>query len=339
MTLEDNAFDSMASMIFGSRIIAQVLKCVAQYSLADHLAEGGRSPQSVAAAAGLDDDAVGRLLRYCACIGLTEANADGTYSSTRLLATLKSDDAGALRSFALAQNGPGQWQTLGLLDETLRTGLPQTEWALGCGLYQYYAQPEHAAEAAAYRAGLAGLNRGLEADLARLVDTRGIGSALDIGGSNGAVVMVLMAANPTLRGAVLDLADVEPTATAEARSRGVADRFEYIAGDFFTAVPASDLYLLKNVLGNWSDDRCQSILDNCRASAKPGARLVIIENAIDETNLSRWAVEVDIITMVVVGGQTRRVADYYRMLETSGLTVTGSAAMSRSYAIIEGIYR
>jgi O-methyltransferase domain len=321
------------------RILAQVLRCVAQFSLADHLAEGARSSRSIAAAARLNEHATHRLLRYCATVGLAEAHADGTYSGTALLATLRSDDSRALRSFAIAQNGPGQWALLDHLDDALRTGLPQAEAALGCSLYDYYALPEHAEEAAAYRAGLAGVNSRLETELAGLVGTRGLESVLDVGGSDGSMVMALMAANPELRGAVLDLPVVEPIASANARSRGLADRFEFIGGDFFDRIPASRLYLLKNVLGNWSNEQCRKILDNCCTSARPGSRWIILENAIDETNPTRWSVDIDIVTMVAVGGETRRVVDYRQMLEQCGLTFTGSAAVSRSITLIEAVYR
>jgi hypothetical protein len=105
--VDDDAYEAMASMIFGPRILAQVLRCVAQFSLTDHLAEGARSSRSIAAAARLNEHATHRLLRYCATVGLAEAHADGTYSGTALLATLRSDDSRALRSFAMAQNGLG----------------------------------------------------------------------------------------------------------------------------------------------------------------------------------------------------------------------------------------
>jgi hypothetical protein len=338
-TADDDAYEAMASMIFGSRILAQVLRCVAQFSLADHLAEQARSSRSIAAAAGLNEQATHRLLRYCATVGLAEPHPDGTYSGTALLATLRSNDPHALRSFAMAQNGPGQWALLDHLDDALRTGLPQAEAALGRGLYDYYALPEHADEATAYRAGLAGANILLETEWARLVDTRGIESALDVGGSDGSMVMALMAANPALRGAVLDLPVVEPTALANARSRGLADRFEFIGGDFFDRIPASSLYLLKNVLGNWSNELCRTILENCRTSARPGSRLIILENAIDEANPTRWSVDIDIVTMVAVGGETRRVADYRQLVEQCGLTFAGSAALSRSFTLIEAVSR
>jgi hypothetical protein len=182
---DDDPRGTMLAMIFHTRVFAQILKCAAEFSLADHLSAGSRSPESVAAAAGLDARAARRLLRYCSAVGLTVAEEDGSYRATPLLAALKSDDPLSLRAFALAQNGPGQWAVLGRLDDAFRTGLSQAEAALGCSLYEYYSREEHVEEAKAYRRGLAGLNTAIEKDFANLVDTRTIRFALDVGGSVG----------------------------------------------------------------------------------------------------------------------------------------------------------
>jgi hypothetical protein len=218
MFADDDPRGTMLTMIFHTRVFAQILKCAAEFSLADHLSAGSRSPESVAAAAGLDARATRRLLRYCSAVGLTVAEEDGSYRATPLLAALKSDDPLSLRAFALAQNGPGQWAVLGRLDDAFRTGLSQAEAALGCSLYEYYSREEHVEEAKAYRRGLAGLNTAIEKDFANLVDTRTIRFALDVGGSVGSMVLALMQANPDLQGAVLDLPAVAEAASAEARS-------------------------------------------------------------------------------------------------------------------------
>jgi len=42
----DGSFDVLVSMIFHTRVFAQILKCAAEFSLADHLSAGSRSPES-----------------------------------------------------------------------------------------------------------------------------------------------------------------------------------------------------------------------------------------------------------------------------------------------------
>lgn len=337
MSSNDDARETMLSMIFNTRILAQVLKCAAEFSLADHLSAGLCRPESVATAAGLDVRATRRFLRYCSAVGLTTTEEDGSYRPTPLLMTLKSDDPMSLRAFALAQNGPGQWAVLGKLDEAFRTGMPQAEAALGIGLYEYYSREENAEEAGFYRQGLAGLNTVIEKEFADLVDARGVRSALDVGGSVGSMVLALMQANPDLRGAVLDLPNVREAAETEARSRGLADRFEFIGGDFFEHVPASDLYILKHVLGNWPDDACLRLLRNCHTSARPGSRLVIVDNIVNDARPDRFSLDVDIITLVAVGGELRSLHDYQRLLKAAGFEFTKLQSLSALASMIEAV--
>jgi hypothetical protein len=77
--------------------------------------------------------------------------------------------------------------------------------------------------------------------------------AADIGGAAGVLLHALMASNPKLEGVLLDRPDVIPAAVAAAEQRGLHRRFSAIAGDFFTAVPKADLYLLKHILHDWDD--------------------------------------------------------------------------------------
>lgn len=47
-------------------------------------------------------------------------------------------------------------------------------------------------------------------------------------------------------------------------------RTEVVAGDFFEALPAGDLYLLKMVLHGFDSSRCIEILQRCREAMSPG---------------------------------------------------------------------
>jgi hypothetical protein len=43
MFADDDARETMLTMIFHTRVFAQILKCAAEFSLADHLSAGSRS--------------------------------------------------------------------------------------------------------------------------------------------------------------------------------------------------------------------------------------------------------------------------------------------------------
>ena len=93
---------------------------------------------------------------------------------------------------------------------------------------------------------------------------------VDVGGGNGTLLASLLAARPTLRGTLLDLAGaVERSKDVfAAAGAGVEDRVTAIAGSFFDPLPAgADLYVLRGVLHDWDDAEATQILRRCAEAA------------------------------------------------------------------------
>jgi len=103
--------------------------------------------------------------------------------------------------------------------------------------------------------------------------------------------------------------------TAEA---GLADRFTGVAGNFFEEVPSADLYLLKMILHDWDDDACRKILRNCRASARPGARALVVESVIGKTGEPGFAALLDMNMLAGTFGQERDYAEFDALYAATG---------------------
>jgi hypothetical protein len=319
--------DAMHAMIFG-HVTTQVARCAALFSLADHLARGPATAAEIAYAERLDPASTDRLMRACAAFGLLALDASGAYSATELLATLRRDVPGSLRDMAIVQGGRGHWAPWGLLDEAVRAGRPQAAPSLGAGVWEYYATSAGADEAVAFTRAMGAMSGPVASEAARIIDTRDVGFALDVGGASGTLLQALMAANPSLRGAVLDLPHV---ASDTGRPYGVP----VIAGDFLEGVPAADLYLLKHVLHDWDDGSCISILRNCRRTAAPGGRLVAIEMLVDDTVNSRMAAQLDLTMMAVAGGRERTLDEYERLFREAEFRLVGATATRTPFSVIE----
>ena len=79
-------------------------------------------------------------------------------------------------------------------------------------------------------------------------------------------------------GVVADIPSVIEEARKTIRSRGLENRCETAECDFFKEIPAgSDAYLMSNILHDWPDERCVTILKNCRMAMKPESKLLIVE--------------------------------------------------------------
>jgi hypothetical protein len=75
----------------------------------------------------------------------------------------------------------------------------------------------------------------------------------------------MLARNPEMRGIVFDLPAAAEEATRHLSDCDLDGRWEVHGGDFFAAVPAgADLYVMSQILHDWSDDECLVILRNCK---------------------------------------------------------------------------
>ena len=104
----------------------------------------------------------------------------------------------------------------------------------------------------------------------------------------------------------------------------VDGRTEVITGNFFNSIPVSaDLYLLKNIIHNWSDEQSVELLMKINEVMKPGGRLLVIEMVVPAGNESSLSKLLDIQMMATMQGGKERTGEEYRtILEKSGFTLT-----------------
>jgi hypothetical protein len=317
--------------------VAQIVRCAALFSFADHLAAGPATAEAVARVEGLDVDATFRLMRACAAYGLMNYDKDRGFSATPLLATLRTDDPRSLCAMAMVQAGHGHWAPWGRLDEVIRTGRPQTEVALGSSVWAYFATPAGAREGQAFSQAMGGITGILMLEAARLIDTGSVEFAVDVGGASGALIHALMKQNAALRGAVLDLPENSAEAAKAAEVLGLQERLSIIGGDFFAKVPAADLYLLKHVLHDWKDDECVSILRNCRGAIKPSGRMVLIEIVLPDVDPPPYATQVDLTMLAVLGSRERTLEEYKILLATADFRFTSLTPTATPFSLIEAV--
>lgn len=315
----------------------QAVRCVAEFSLADHLANGPKTAEAIAYAEGLNAEATFRLMRACTSFGLMTYDSEVGFSATPLLNTLRRDDQASLRSLAVAQLGRGHWLPWERLPQAIRTGKPQTRTALGVEGWEFYQSESGAHEAEAFTQSMKVLAEAFAVEAARLVSTVGVDLALDVGGASGTLVHALMEAKPDLHGAVLDLAHVIPSAEKAAEAKHLQDRFRVFPGNFLQQVPPADLYLLKSVLHDWADEACLVILQNCRRATAPGGRLILAEIILDETVPSAFGSIADLTMLAMLGGRERTFVEYDRLLGETGFLVTGTTVTVTPFSLIEAV--
>jgi hypothetical protein len=143
--------------------------------------------------------------------------------------------------------------------------------------------------------------------------------AVDVGGNQGSLLLRLLREHPSARGILFDQPGTTEQAKGPVAASGHADRVEIVSGNFFESVPAGgDLYLLKQILHDWNDEECLTILRSVRNAIVDGGRLAVVERVIPETYTPHGAYDFDMVMLIWTNGRERRLAEYQRLFEASG---------------------
>ena len=322
---------------------SRMLCAAARLGVADVLGDEERSVEVLAEACAADVDALYRLLRALASIGVTEETAPRQFRLTALGKPLRRDvpqsawPAVVFWSDLLADN----WS---LLTECVRTGQPAAEvrdpkipsrWSQDPQADSIFRAVMGTAPAQDYGP----IAAGWDFSRAQVV--------ADLGGGGGSLLLAVLEANPHLRGMLVD----RPASIDAARPRfaqeGVASRCELVTADLTQAVPAgADVYMLKHVLHGYRDPGAIGVLRNCRAVIPHNGSLLIIEFILPRL-VSQADPELegrlmsDLNMLAVTGGRERSEAEWRTLLDAAGFRLAGThpvggdTLMVREVGIVE----
>jgi hypothetical protein len=312
----------------------QAVATFARMRIPDHLAAGARTAPELAAAVGANPDALFRLLRAVASVGVLSADRDGRFALTPVGQTLRSDVPRSMRAFLVAETAPGHWLPWGQLEESVRTGKPATHKALGSAIWDYYAaHPEEGHDFSQAMSGMSAL--ATDAVLAAY-SFDGARRVVDVGGAHGAFLGAVLGRLPDARGVLFDLPHVVDGAAPSLREAGVFDRTERVGGSFFESVPSGgDVYLVKHILHDWNDDECVRILERVRAAMAPDGRIVVVEMVIDPDGPPSPAALLDLNMLVMLTGRERSIVEFEALFRRAGLRLAKVAPTPSPFVVLE----
>lgn len=142
----------------------------------------------------------------------------------------------------------------------------------------------------------------------------GVRTLVDVGGSSGACLDMIMKRVPTVEAGVnFDLPEVVAGAP---EFPGVT----HVGGDMFKSVPRGDAIFMKWVLMTWTDDECRKILKNCYdALPEGGGKVIACEpvepDVADGSCRTRALLASDVFVMAIYSAQGRgRTEEDFRQL-------------------------
>jgi hypothetical protein len=309
------------------------LRVVAALGVADQLAGGARPVADLAAAVGVDAGPLGRILRLLAGRGIFAEEPDGRFRLAAAGEALRSDAAVPAGSGVLMLTDAMFWSTSYELAATLRRDQVTFADVFGMSRGEYFAR--HTDKEALFYDGMEQVSDAENPLIALGYAFPASGMVADIGGRYGGLLVEVLRANPGLRGVLLD----KPEEVADHRLDvpGLAGRWEVAAGDFYAAVPAADLYLLKRILHNLSDGDCVRVLRNCRAAARPGGTVLVIDAIEPAAPAAHQSRAMDFMMLAAMTGKERTEAELARLLAEAGLRRTRLIPTPSVMSIVEAV--
>lgn len=339
-TCHSQAVAALVNLINGGAM-AQALSVAAELGIPDLLAGGPKHAEELARATGTYAPSLRRLLKALSSVGACRECEDGSFALGPIGGLVRSDTSKSLRSWVI-WFGRYQWPMWGNLLGSVKTGESARKAAYGTDGFSHLEQDSEAA--AVFDSAMVELSSLVAADIVRTYDFTGVGSIIDVGGGRGALLRAILETYPDVRGTVLDRPRAFAKSAQQLQRSGPGDRCTFVAGDFFLGVPpAADVYLLKNIIHDWDDDRATLILRNCRAAVSPRGKLLLVERIMPErveaTRRHRNLTWSDLAMLIGPGGQERTVAEFQALLSATGFDLRKVISTAVEFSILEAVPR
>ena len=326
---------SVLRMIQGL-IVSRAVYVAAKLGIADLLAESPRSADELARLTDSHPRSLHRILRLLAALGIFAEPEPGSFSLSPLGERLRTGVPGSVRNWALLTDGLGGLRAFDHIFDAVHTGEPAFGSAFGMGTFEFLAG--HPEAAATFDAAMSERTAAFAPSVASNYDFSGMRTVVDAGGGHATLITSILAAHPDLRGVVVDLPYVVPSAEAKIKAASMTDRCEVVAGDFFESVPTgADCYILANVIHDWNDERAITILRNCRRAMGGGGKILVVERMIFADPVQSIPTLISDINMLVLTGGLERTRDEYaRLFDDADLRLTRVVPVLYPYGIFEG---
>ena len=315
--------------------VAGAVSCLAQLGIPDLLENGPKSAEELASQTGSQPEALYRLMRATACVGVLAEGSDGKFSQTPMSAVLCSQAQPGLRGLAIM--GGREWHGLGWshLEYCVKTGKQALNKIYGTPIFEFFSKnPE---EAQIFDDAMTGLSSIDGPAVANAYNFDGIPTIVDIAGGRGLLLATLLQKNPHLKGTLYEM----PHVLAGAKSGALKpfmDRCRLASGDMFSSVPpGADAYIMKHIIHDWPDEDCVKILKACREAVNPGGKLLVVDCVILPGNDFSPAKFLDLQMLIFPSGRERTEKEFRDLFAAAGWKLSRVISTAAPDSIMEGL--
>jgi acetylserotonin N-methyltransferase len=301
----------------------------------DALATGPLTSAELATRIGADAGALERLLD--ACVGLQLLNPTaGKYENTRVAATYLTKASPRRMTGYLNFSNDVMWKLWANLEDAVREGTHRWKQTYGWDgpiFSSFFKTDESRRE---FLMGMHGFGLISSPQVVAAFDLGRFRRLVDLGGATGHLAVAACERYADLRATIFDLPDALPLAKEIVGESRVADRIEFVAGDFFSdPLPAADVYALGRILHDWTEPKIVSLLKRIHdVLPADGAILIAEKLLLEDKSGPRWAQMQNLNMLACTEGKERTLGEYEQLLRQTGF---GAVQGCRTAAPLDAI--
>jgi len=314
--------------------VSKAIGVAAELNIAEHLTQCDRDISELAGLTNTDEESLYRLMRMLASQGIFKEKKKRLFSQNRLSKTMI-DRTDSMRYMIMHLANPVNWQLFNELNQVVKTGHNASEKILGMKVFEFLEKNPNNNKI--YNTAMTNSSLMLSYAILSKYPFKKAECIVDIGGGEGTLLSMILIKNPALKGVLFDLPHVIKNAEKNFKKYNLSERVELLTGSFFETIPdGGDIYLMKNIIHNLSDQQAIDILLKIKNILSPKGRILIIESVISHKNRYSFAKLFDIQMMVSQdGGKERTKEEYSRIVNNAGLKINQIVQTVAPFSLIE----
>ncbi|HXY23033.1 MAG TPA: methyltransferase [Candidatus Acidoferrum sp.] len=311
-----------------------IIGALVRHHVPDHLDNRPLAASHLARLAGMDALALTRALRALTAFGAFQEVSPGVFANNPV-SNLFRNRPGGLRNFALYNSSDHYIKSAAALGHSVVTGQSATNHVFAESFWEY--ARKHPEENEIFNRALAELRGEEHQQIADAYEWHGVSTVVDVGGGVGSLLGAILENRPAIRGVLVEQPELLADADRMLSKRGLRDRCELLAGNFFNSISATgDVWTLSQVLHDWPDAECRTILRRCREAMRPKDRLLVMEMLTVPCKPNIQVSLIDMVMLMYFGEARQRTVDEYKNLfDSTRFSVTQVLPTAGAFSIVE----
>lgn len=318
--------------------LSACLYVAAKLKIADLVAYGPQPVEMIAQKTGTNADALYRVLRALASIGIFAEPKARTIAISPAAEPLRSDKTDGIHGQVLWAADPFMQHITSDLLYSVETGKPAIEHLFGKPAFECIASMPRVLSA--FNQGMSAISREFAPAVLEAYDFSDVSVLMDVAGGHGHFICEVLRKYPSMKGKLLDLPHVVDGAKCTVCDMRLEHRCETIAGDFFQEIPSgADAYYLQHIIHDWDDEHALKILRNVRAAlnGRKNGRMLIMDAVLPQNSEPHPAKLLDLVMLTIPGGRERTEQEWHELCGKAGFTISKIVPTRVGKSVIEAL--